>query len=152
MVLTAHICISVTLVNYRSHTRLLERIDLRCFRTILNIDSYEFVTNGDILKQADFPRILAKQLKYDLRCAGRNSGPSSTNDLPVMSTGREDPRRNATTTVSKRQSQLVLLTNNAGQTWQVDRDVRSQSIHKAVNEFEEDKRVLLRDKGSKGNA
>ena len=54
-------------VTYRSHVRLFQRLHRRCLRTILNIHWNEFITNVEVLEQAEVPNIEAILLKYKLQ-------------------------------------------------------------------------------------
>ena len=60
-------------VTYRSHVRLFQRLHRRCLRTILNIHWNEFITNVEVLEQAEVPNIEAILLKYKLQWAGHVS-------------------------------------------------------------------------------
>ena len=73
VVLTTLLYGSETWVTYRSHIRLLERFHQRCLRTILNIHWSDFITNVEVLEQAEVPSIEAMILKYQLRWAGHVS-------------------------------------------------------------------------------
>ena len=73
VVLTTLLYGSETWVTYRSHIRLLERFHQRCLRTILNIRWSDFITNVEVLEQAEVPSIEAMILKYQLRWAGHVS-------------------------------------------------------------------------------
>ena len=57
-------------ITCRSHIKLLERFHQHCLRTILNIHWSDFVTNVEVLEQAEVPSIEAILSKYQLQ-AGR---------------------------------------------------------------------------------
>lgn len=61
-------------MTYRSHIRLLERFHLRCLRSLVNIHWSDFITNVEVLEQAEIPSIEAMLLKHQLRWAGHVSG------------------------------------------------------------------------------
>ena len=73
VVLTTLFYGSETWVTYRSHIRLLERFHQRCLRTILNIHWSDFITNVEVLEQAEVSSIEAMILKYQLRWVGHVS-------------------------------------------------------------------------------
>ena len=58
---------------YHGHIRLLERFHQRCQRTILNIHWSDFITNVEVLEQAEIPSFEATILKHQLRWAGHVS-------------------------------------------------------------------------------
>ena len=60
-------------VTYRHHLRLLERFHQRCLRTILGIHWSDFVTNVEVLEQAEVLSIEAMLMKSQLRWAGHVS-------------------------------------------------------------------------------
>ena len=78
-------------VTYRSHIRLLERFHHRCLRTILNIHWSDFITNVEVLEQAEVSSIEAMILKCQLRWAGHVSR-MEDHRLPkiVFSTGHRE--------------------------------------------------------------
>lgn len=61
------------IVTFRCHIHLLERIHQRCFRTILNIKSEDYITNIEVLQTSKCIRIEAMLLKIQLRWAGHIS-------------------------------------------------------------------------------
>ena len=55
---------------YRRQVRLLERFHQRCLRSILNIKWHDYVSNEDVLEEAQLPSIESILLKQQLRWAG----------------------------------------------------------------------------------
>ena len=70
VVLTTLLYGSESWVTYRRHLRLLERFHQRCLRIILNIHWSDYVTNVEVLEQAEITSIEAMLLKSQLRWAG----------------------------------------------------------------------------------
>ena len=60
-------------VTYRHHLRLLEYFHQRCLRIILNIHWSDYVSNVEVLEQAEITSIEAILLKSQLRWAGHIS-------------------------------------------------------------------------------
>ncbi|XP_037779487.1 uncharacterized protein LOC119576032 [Penaeus monodon] len=73
VILTTLLYGSESWVTYRHHLRLLERFHQRCLRTILNIHWSDYVTNVEVLEQAEIISIEAMLLKSQLRWAGHVS-------------------------------------------------------------------------------
>ena len=69
VVLTTLLYGSESWVTYRRHLRLLERFHQRCLRIILNIHWSDYVTNVEVLEQAEITSIEAMLLKSQLRWA-----------------------------------------------------------------------------------
>ena len=55
---------------YRRQVRLLERFRQRCLRSILNIKWHDYVSNEDVLEEAQLPSVESILLKQQLRWAG----------------------------------------------------------------------------------
>ena len=70
VVLTTLLYGSESWVTYRHHLRLLERFHHRCLRIILNIHWSHYVTNVQVLEQAEITSIEAMLLKLQVRWAG----------------------------------------------------------------------------------
>ncbi|XP_076065288.1 uncharacterized protein LOC143039298 [Oratosquilla oratoria] len=64
VVLTTLLYGSETWVTFCSHIRLFKRFQQRCLRTTLNIHWSDFITNVEVLEQAEIPIIEAMLLKY----------------------------------------------------------------------------------------
>ena len=60
-------------VTYRHHLRLLECFHQRCLRIILNIHWSDYISNVEVLEQAEITSIEAILLKSQLRWAGHVS-------------------------------------------------------------------------------
>ena len=73
VVYTTLLCGLDTWVTFHSHIRFFERFNQCCLCTILNILLFDFVTNVEILEQAEIPSIEAMLFKYQLRWAGHVS-------------------------------------------------------------------------------
>ena len=153
VVLTTLLYGSETWVTYRSHIRLLERFHQRCLRTILNIIWSDFVTNVEVLEQADIPSIEAMLLKSQLRWAGHVSR-MEDHRLPKivlygeLSTGHRE--RGAPKKRYKDGLKKSLATCNIDHRgWSdmaKDRGAWRQTIHQAAKQFEVDRRVAAKDK------
>ena len=159
VVLTTLLYSSETWVTYRSHFRLLERFHQRCLRTILNIHWSDFITNVEVLEQAEVSRIEAMFLKYQPRWAGHVSR-MEDHRLPKivmfgeLSTGyrkRGAPRKRFKDSLKK-----SLTTYNIDhRQWSVlaaDRVAWRHIIHQATAQFEVDRKNSLKDKGQRWKA
>ena len=153
VVLTTLLYGSETWVTYSSHIRLLERFHQRCLRTILNVHWSDFVTNVEVLEQAEIPSIEALLLNYQLRWAGHVSR-MEDHRLPKialygeLSTGfreRGAPKKRYKDCLKK----SLTTCHVDHQTWSdvaADRCAWRLTISKAVTQFEETRRDSLKDK------
>ena len=159
VVLTTLLYGSETWVTYRSHIRLLERFHQRCLRTILNIHWSDFITNVEVLEQAEVPSIEAMILKYQLRWAGHVSR-MEDHRLPKivlygeLSTGHRE--RGAPKKRFKDSLKRSLTTCNIDhKQWSdlaADRVAWRHTIHQAAAQFEADRRNSLKDKRQRRKA
>lgn len=153
VVLTTLLYGSETWVTYRSHIHLLERFHQRCLRTILNIHWRDFVTNVEVLEQAETPSIEAMLLKYHLRWAGHVSRMEDQRlpkialygELSAGHRGRGAPKKRFKDCLKKSLT-ICHVDHKCWSDLAADRDAWRETIFKAVNEFEENRRDAQKDK------
>ena len=144
-------------ITCRSHIKLLERFHQHCLRTILNIHWSDFVTNVEVLEQAEVPSIEAILSKYQLQ-AGRVTR-MEEHRLPKIfmcdapSTGYRDrgaPKnrykdclKNSLKSCNIDPHQLTIIT--------AERDGWRHTVHTAVKNFETIRREALKEKRQRRN-
>ena len=156
VVLTTLLYGSETWVTYRSHIRLLERFHQRCLRTILNIHWSDYVTNVEVLEQAEIPSIEAMLLKFQLRWAGHVSR-MDDHRLPKivmygeLSTGHRErgaPKKRFKDCLKKSLTACD-IDHKSWSELAADRGAWRHTIHQAANQFEENRRDAAKEKRQK---
>ncbi|XP_068724054.1 uncharacterized protein [Montipora capricornis] len=147
VVLTTLLYSSTTCVTYRSHTRLPERFHQRCFRTILNIHWSDFITNVEVLEQAEVSSIEAMILKYQLRWAGHVSRMEDHCLPKIVMCGelRGAPKKRFKDSLKK----SLTACNIDHRQWSdlaADRVTWRHTIHQAASQFDVDRKNSLKDK------
>ena len=159
VVLTTLLYGSEAWVTYPSHVLLLERFQQRCLRTLLNIHWSEFITNVEVLEQAEVLSIEAMLRKYKLRWAGHVSR-KEDHRLPKvvlyvkLSTGHRDRG-----SLKKRYKDCIKKSLNVCHIdclqWSdmaADRNSWRHTVHKAASQFEDNRRDSLKDKRQRRKA
>ena len=153
VVLTTLLYGSESWVTYRHHLRLLERFHQRCLRTILNIHWSDYVTNVEVLEQAEITSIEAMLLKSQLRWAGHVSR-MEDNRLPKialygeLSTGHRDrgaPKKRYKDSL-KKSLDACHIDHRQWSTLAADRQDWRHTVHQAVSTFEDSRRDNLKEK------
>ncbi|XP_063600256.1 uncharacterized protein LOC134776430 [Penaeus indicus] len=153
IVLTTLLYGSESWVTYRHHIRLLERFHQRCLRTILNIHWSDYVTNVEILEQAEISSIEAMLLKSQLRWAGHVSR-MEEHRLPKialygeLSTGHRDggaPKKRYKDSLKKSLG-ACQIDHRQWSTLAADRQAWRHTVHQAVASFEDSRRSNLKEK------
>ena len=152
-VLTTLLYGSESWVTYRHHLRLLERFHQRCLRTILNIPWTDYVTNVEVLEQAETTSIEAMLLKSRLRWAGHVSRMEDYR-LPKMALYGELPTGHRNRGAPKKRYKDSLKESLSAchidhlhwSTLAADRTAWRHTVHQAVSSFENSRRENLREK------
>lgn len=153
VVLTTLLYGSETWITYRSYIRLLERFHQRFLRTIRNIHLSDFITNVEVLEQAEIPSVEATILKHQLRWAGHVSR-MEDHCLPKivmfseLSTGHRErgaPKKRFKDSLKKSLS-TCNIDHKQWSDLAADRNTWRHTIHHATAPFEEDRRAALKDK------
>ncbi|XP_063588714.1 uncharacterized protein LOC134765849 [Penaeus indicus] len=153
VVLTTPLYGSESWVTYRHHLRLLERFHQRCLRTILNIHWSDYVTNVEVLEQAEISSIEAMLLKSQLRWAGHVSR-MEEHRLPKialygeLSTGHRDrgaPKKRYKDSLQKSLG-ACQIDHRQWSTLAADRQAWRHTVHQAVASFEDSRRSNLKEK------
>ncbi|XP_063595009.1 uncharacterized protein LOC134771986 [Penaeus indicus] len=153
VVLTTLLYGSESWVTYRHHLRLLERFHQRCLRTILNIHWSDYVTNVEVLEQAEISSIEAMLLKSQLRWAGHVSR-MEEHRLPKivlygeLSTGHRDrgaPKKRYKDSLKKSLG-ACQIDHRQWSTLAADRQAWRHTVHQAVASFEDSRRSNLKEK------
>ena len=140
-------------VTYRHHLRLLERFHQRCLRTILGIHWSDFVTNVEVLEQAEVLSIEAMLMKSQLRWAGHVSR-MEDHRLPKivlygeLSTGHRDrgaPKKRYKDSLKKSFGSCG-IDHRQWSTLASDRDAWRHTTNHAVSSFEAHRRTTLKAK------
>ena len=156
VVLTTLLYGSESWVTYSHHLRLLERFHQRCLRTILNIHWSDYVTNVEVLEQAEITSIEAMLLKSQLRWAGHVSR-MEDHRLPKivlygeLSTGHRDrgaPKKRYKDSL-KKSFGACHINHHQWSTLAADRDTWRRTVHQAVCSFEDSRTVKLRERRRK---
>ena len=159
VVLTTLLYSSETWVTYHSHIRPLERFHQRCLRTILNIHWSDFITNVEVLEQAEVSSIEAMILKYQLRWAGHVSRMEDHRLPKIVMFGelasghreRGAPKKRFKDSLKK----SLTACNIDHRQWSdlaADRVAWRHTIHQAAAEFELDRKNSLKDKRKRRKA
>ncbi len=153
VVLTTLLYGSESWVTYQHHLRLLERFHQRCLRTILNIHWSDFITNVEVLEQAEITSIEAMLLKSQLRWAGHVSR-MDDHRLPKialygeLSTGHRDrgaPKKRYKDCLKKSLGNCH-IDHHQWPTLAADRVAWRSTIQQAVSSFEDTRRAILKDR------
>jgi len=153
VILTTLLYGSESWVTYRHHLRLLERFHQRCLRTILNIHWSDYVTNVEVLEQAEIISIEAMLLKSQLRWAGHVSR-MEEHRLPKialygeLSTGHRDrgaPKKRYKDSLKKSLG-ACHIDHRQWSTLAADRQAWRHTVHQAVSSFEDSRRSNLKEK------
>ncbi|KAL0167122.1 hypothetical protein M9458_038966, partial [Cirrhinus mrigala] len=153
IVLTTLLYGSESWVLYRSQLRLLERFHQRCLRTILGIHWSDYVTNVEVLEQAETVSIEALLLRTQLRWAGHVSRMEDYR-LPKiilygeLATGHRDrgaPKKRYKDCL-KKSLNACHIDHRQWSSIAADRATWSSTIQRAATFFEESRRISLKDK------
>ena len=153
VVLTTLLYGSESWVTYSHHIRLLERFHQRCLRTILNIHWSDYVTNVEVLEQAEITSIEAMLMKTQLRWAGHVSR-MENHRLPKialygeLSTGyrnRGAPKKRFKDSL-KKSLNACHIDHRQWSTLAADRQAWRHTVHQAVSSFEDSRRANLKEK------
>ncbi|XP_037780222.1 uncharacterized protein LOC119576642 [Penaeus monodon] len=153
VILTTLLYGSESWVTYRHHLRLLERFHQRCLRTILNIHWSDYVTNVEVLEQAEIISIEAMLLKSQLCWAGHVSR-MEEHRLPKialygeLSTGQRDrgaPKKRYKDSLKKSLG-ACHIDHRQWSTLAADRQAWRHTVHQAVSSFEDSRRSNLKEK------
>ncbi|XP_035673035.1 uncharacterized protein LOC118413616 [Branchiostoma floridae] len=156
VVLTTLLYGSESWVTYRHHLRLLERFHQRCLRTILNIHWSDYITNVEVLEQAEIPSIEATLMKTQLRWAGHVSR-MEDHRLPKivlygeLSTGyrhRGAPKKRFKDSLKKSLASCHIDLHQ----WPVlaaEREAWRHTVNQSVSTFEKNRKAALVEKRSR---
>lgn len=156
VVLTTLLYGSESWVSYRHHIRLLERFHQRCLRSILNIRWSDYVTNVEVLEQAEITSIEAMLLKTQLRWAGHVSR-MKDHRLPKivlygeLSTGnrhRGAPKKRFKDSL-KKSLQACHINQHQWSDLAADREAWRRVVHQSVSSFEKNRKAALVEKRSR---
>ncbi|XP_078612812.1 uncharacterized protein LOC144882704 [Branchiostoma floridae x Branchiostoma japonicum] len=156
VVLTTLLYGSESWVTYRHHLRLLERFHQRCLRSILNIHWSDYITNVEVLEQAEIPSIEATLMKTQLRWAGHVSR-MEDHRLPKivlygeLSTGyrrRGAPKKRFKDSLKKSLASCHIDLHQ----WPVlaaEREAWRHTVNQSVSTFEKNRKAALVEKRSR---
>ncbi|KAL0195131.1 hypothetical protein M9458_008703, partial [Cirrhinus mrigala] len=154
IVLTTLLYGSESWVLYRSQLRLLERFHQRCLRTILGIHWSDYVTNVEVLEQAETVSIEALLLRTQLHWAGHVSRMEDYRLAKIILYGELATGHRDRGAPKKRYKDCLKKSLNAchidHRQWSsivADRATWSSTIQRAATFFEESRRISLKDKG-----
>ena len=140
-------------VTYRHHLRLLERFHQRCLRIILKIHWSDYVSNVEVLEQAEITSIEAILLKSQLRWTGHVSR-MDNHRLPKialcgeLSTGHRNrgaPKKRYKDSLKKSLG-ACHINHSQWSTLAADRVTWRHIIHQAVSFFEDSRKNNLKEK------
>ena len=138
---------------YRRQVRLLERFHQRCLHSILNIKWHDYVSNEDVLEEAQLPSIESILLKQQLRWAGhvaRMEDPRMPKavlfgELKAGKRNRGAPKKRYKDQL-KKQLSLADIPPNSWQDAASDRLTWRSTILKASRKFEIQRSSAVREK------
>ena len=138
---------------YRRQVRLLERFHQRCLRSILNIKWHDYVSNEDVLEEAQLPSIESILLKQQLRWAGHVTRMEDSRmpkavlfgELKAGKRNRGAPKKRYKDQL-KKQLSLADIPPNSWQDAASDRLTWRSKIRKASRKFEIQRSSVVREK------
>ena len=138
---------------YRRQVRLLERFHQRCLRSIMNIKWHDYISNEDVLEEAQLPSIESILLKHQLRWAGHVARMDDSRMPKAVLFGElKSGKRNLGAPKKRFKDQLKKQLSQADiplSSWQAeatDRLAWRSTIQKASREFEYQRSGAARDK------
>ena len=153
VVLTALLYGSESWVTYRHHLRLLERFHQRCLRVILNIHWSDYVSNVEVLEQAEITSIEVILLKSQLRWSGHVSRMDDHRlpkialygKLSIGHRNRGAPKKRYKDSLKKSLG-TCHIDHRQWSTLAADRVTWRHIIHQVVSSFEDSRKNNLREK------